>query len=184
MNHRILFEIQPSESERRSQSLLGYLSASFASLLFCFVLFAGITGKIGVWAIILTGASVLLFLAIAVVVFHLGKEYLFGIRIYEDGIGLYHPLKKAQEHPDFFVPYTVIELLELEEKLELHRTGRRVKRFHVYRIHIRKAGRESELFAEMTGLMSSEMLKFRQLPDFLAENKLLTDDRIDREKLP
>lgn len=163
---------------------MGILSSAFAILLLCFVLYAGVTGKIGLWAIILLSASVLLFSTIAAVVFHLGKQYLFGIRIYEDGIGLYHPLRAIQERPEFFTPFREIDLLELEETLELHRAGRRIKRLNVYRVRITKPGRPVELFAEMIGLMSSEILKFRRLPDFLVENNLLPEDKIDREKLP
>jgi hypothetical protein len=128
-------------------------------------------------------ASIALFSAIAFVIFYLGREYLFGIRIYQEGIGLYHPLKTIQENPAYFTPFTDIELLELDEAIELHRTGRKLKRFNVYRIRIRKPGSQLELLAEMTGLMPSEINKFRQLPDILVENQLLPEAKINRQKL-
>ena len=184
-SNSILFEIAPSSKTKNSHRGLGIISAVFALLLAVFIIWAGINGQIEIWTIIILSFPVLLFAAVSWFVLRFGEDYVLGIRIYQHGIGTFFPLKKDPEHQEQIVMFGEIELLAIEENLEVHRVGRRIERINVYRIRVQRKGQEkTELQAEMLNLLPEQILKFRQIPDFLIKNQLLPTEKIDRSQMP
>jgi hypothetical protein len=181
----ILFEIAPSPKDKNSHRGLGIISAVFALLLAVFILWAAFNRQIGIWTIVILSLPVLLFVAVSWFVLRFGGDYVLGIRVYPHGIGTFFPLKENPERKEPVVRFDEIQLLELEETLEVHRMGRRIKRINVYRLRVQRPGQEkTELLAEMIDLLPAQIMKFRQLPDFLIYNELLSAEKIDRSKMP
>lgn len=180
----IMFEICPSAREKNSQNGLGLISAVFAVALAIFIIWASLENVIGLWTALILCLPVALFIATSRFVFKYGKDYIMGLRIYPRGVGTYFPLQKDPDKMEVFVPFSDIEEMAIEENLEVHRTGRRIKRVNVYRIWIRKTGEEKiTVFSEMTNLHPDMILKFRQLPSYILNNDLLPSDKLDLSKM-
>jgi hypothetical protein len=149
-----LFEISPSLKNRNAHRGLGILSAVFAFMLAVFILWAGISGLIGTWTIIILALPALLFASVSFFVLRFGNDYVFGVRVYSFGIGTYFPLKKNPEEQERIIGFKDIRMLEFEENMEVHRTGRQIKQFNVYRINVLRNDAETkELLADMTDLL-------------------------------
>ena len=180
----VLFEIAPSSKDKNALRGLGIISAVFAALLSVFIFWSGISGQIGVWTIVILFFPVLLFASVSWFVLRFGGDYVLGIRVYPHGIGTFFPLKKNPEGQEQIIRFDEIQLLELEENVEVHRTGRSIKRINVYRIRVhRKDQKEPELLADMIDLLPAQILKFRQLPGFLINNQLLSSGKIDKSRV-
>jgi hypothetical protein len=181
----VLFEIAPSPKDRNSHLGLGIISAVFALLLAIFIIWSGVNGQIGTWTTVILSLPVLLFGAVSWFVLRFGVDYVLGVRVYPFGIGTFYPLKKDPERQEQIVRFEEIQRLEVEENLEVHRTGRRIKSINVYRIRVVKNGEvKPELLADMINLLPEQILKFRQLPDVLIKNQLLPAEKIDKSQMP
>jgi len=176
-----LYEIWPSPKEKKSPRLLGFISAFFALLLLAFILWAAINGKIGTWTIVILSFPVLFLALVSRFAFKVENNLEAGIIATEEGIGI----TVASGLMGDLIKYQDIDMIEFEENLELHRTGKRIRRFNVYRVRVQKKGQASkELLAEMIDLLPEQILKFRHFPDFLIKNGLIPRERMDTSKLP
>jgi hypothetical protein len=181
----VLYEIHPSPNDKNAHKGLGTLSALFAVILGIFIIWSALDGKLSTWTIIILCLPVILFSAIAWFVLRFRKIQFSGIRVYPDGIDVYFPMLETGKQPLERIRFDEIRLLDFEENVELHRMGRRVKRFNVYRIQVMKIGKENlEPFQELVDLKPDQILKFRQLPHFLVSNELLEPEKIDTKKMP
>jgi len=181
----LLFEIAPTRGSRNSHRSLGITAALFALLLSTFILWNVVLGLIGTWTIIFLVLAVLLFAVVSWIVLRFGKDYVTGIRIYVDGLAAFYPLVKDPERREKFIPFSEVERVEISENLEVHRTGRRIRKFDVYRLSVwRKGAKEPELLADMVDLTPGQVLAFRKIPGLLEQNRLLQPDQIDRSKMP
>lgn len=181
----LLFEIAPTRGSRNSHRSLGITAALFALLLSTFILWNIVTGLIGTWTIIFLVLVVLLFAVVSWFVLRFGKDYVTGIHIYVDGLAAFYPLVKDPERREKFIPFSEVERIEISENLEVHRTGRRIRKFDVYRLSVwRKGAKEPELLADMVDLAPGQVLAFRKIPGLLEQNRLLQPDQIDRSKMP
>jgi hypothetical protein len=181
----ILFEISPSSKDKNKHLGLGIVSAFFATLLALFIIWSGINGQIGTWTIIILSLPVVLFAAVSWFVMQFGGDYVLGVRVYPQKIGTYYPLRKDPGRQEQNVLFSAIRMLEFEENLEVHRTGRQIKKINVYRIRVLRNGEDKpELLADMIDLYPEQILKFRQLPGFLIKNNLLPSEKIDTRQMP
>jgi hypothetical protein len=181
----VLFEITPSSKDKNKHLGLGIVSAVFAVLLAAFVAWSGINGQISTWTIVILSLPVLLFAAVSWFVLKFGEDYVLGVRVYPQRIGTFFPLKKDPGKQERNISFEEIKTLEFEENLEVHRTGRRIKRINVYRIRVIRNGEEKpELLADMIDLLPDQILKFRQLPEFLVKSELLPYEKVDTRQMP
>ncbi len=184
MNELIL-EILPSPKSRNAQLWLGRISAIFALMLGIFILFAGLKGVLGTWTIVILIFPMLLFLSVSWFVRKFGVDYIAGLRIYSHGAGVFFPLIQAESRHEEIIPFSEVDLIEMEETLEVHRMGRRIKKVNVYRLKITKTGDgHAPLMIELTDLLPSQILVFRQIYQVLTEKNLLPPEKIDRSKMP
>lgn len=181
----VVYSVMPSPKSRNANKGLGLLSAGFAILLLMFILWAAFTSMVGTWTIVILCLPMALFMAIAWFVLRFAGDYVSGILVFPEGISRYYPMRKEEFRQEEYTPFSAITLLEFEETLELHRVGRKVKRFNVYRIRIQTTQQETlRPYSEMLDLLPEQVIKFRQLPDFLLQHKLLDEERIDVNKMP
>lgn len=182
--NNLLFEITPSSRDKNKHRGLGILSGVFASLLGIFIVYSAMRGVIGTWTIIILTLPVLLFSAVSWFVLRFGGDYVVGVRVYPFGIGAYFPLAQEPERQEQIVSFERIKVLEFTEDIEVHRTGRSIKKINVYRIGVQLEGDEkAEVLVDMIDLLPEQILKFRQLPGLLIKNNLLSEDKIDRSKM-
>ncbi|NVO20788.1 MAG: hypothetical protein HXX13_13890 [Bacteroidetes bacterium] len=181
----ILYEINPSPKSTRAHQGLGFVSATFASFLLIIMIWGGFSHSLGTWTLLIMTLPLLLFSAVSWFVLKFGGDYVMGTRVYSSSIACYYPAQRDPLKQEKILRFEDISQLFLEEDLELHRTGRRIKPIQVYRIHITKHGEDKpELFIEMLNILTDQVLKFRQLPDFLIKNNLMPSDKIDLSKMP
>jgi hypothetical protein len=181
----ILFEITPKFRDKNKHRGLGIVSAVFAFLLVIFIIWAGMSRQISGWTIFILVFPVLLFSAVAWFVLRFGGDYVLGIRVYPYGIGTYFPLKNDPLRQEQIIRFEEIQRLDFEETLEVHRAGRRIKSINVYRIRVHRFGQEKpELLAEMLDLLPDQIIQFRCLPEFIANNNLLAPDQINKSLMP
>ncbi len=182
---KVLLEIHPSRASKVSHLGLGAVSAGFAFLLAFFILWAGIAGEIGNWTIIILSLPVLLLAAVAWFVLKFGVDYVQGIKVYDTGLGIYYPLKRNPQKNEAFTLFTDIRMLYFEEKLEVHRFGNRYKQVRICRISAEFHQKEKrQLLVDMLNLTGHNILKFRELPEFLLQNKLILPEKIEINSLP
>jgi hypothetical protein len=161
------------------------LSGLLALLVLVLILWAIVNRSLGTWTLILLALPMLVFARIAWFVLRYGKEYIAGIRVYPEGLRLFFPLKKGAGQVGEICRFCDIHLLEFEETVEIHRAGRKLKNFNVYRIRLIKDADENlSVFLEMVDLLPDQVLKFRQLPEFIRSLGLLEEQRIDTRKMP
>lgn len=180
-----LLRILPSTSATRMQNRVQKLSSLFAFLILCLILWGAYSGTLGLWTMIILSLPMILFMAISWFVWKFGKDYVAGLIIYPKGIGNYYPMVRDGKKKEEIFPFEEIQRLEMEETVEVHRMGRRIRKMNVYRIRILKHHSSSlEILSELIDLDPEQVIKFRKIGDLLVEKGLLPEEKVDRSKMP
>lgn len=180
-----LLRVLPSTSATSLQNRVQKLSALFAFLIFCLIAWGAYSGTLGTWTLIILALPMVLFVAISWFVWKFGKDYVAGLIVYPHGIGNYYPMVGDGHKKEEILSFDEIQRLEMEETIEVHRMGRRIRKMNVYRIRILKRNSTTQdILSELIDLDPQQVIQFRKLGNLLVENGLLSDEQVDRSKMP